>query len=340
MSMWSRWPRAVMAGVVVLALATLVACGDDDDDDATPSPTATATETADASPEPSPTEVPASAYPVEVTDLLGRSVTIEAKPEHVVALSPTATELVYAAGAAVVGRTSSVDYPPEALEATDVGTAYQPNFEQILALQPDLVVADSVIQARPDLMGPISQLPVPVVFAGAESLDEVIAGLELMGVIFDAEDETETVIAGIGTALDNAKAALAGQDVSAVILISDRDQVLYAAKDTSFAGDVLKQLGIANPASAQPDSGPFPGYTTVAPETMLAFNPDYIFTITPAPPPAPRLSEVVKQIPPFAGLQAVQQNQVVELDLQVFLQAPGPRIAEAFTAIAAAAGGE
>lgn len=327
MRKWRTWPWLLVPAIVAAALG-LAACGDDDDSENPASPTVEATQPADESP----TSVPATAYPVTVTDLLGRSVTIEAKPERVVALSPTAAELVYAVGATIVGRTSSVDYPPEAADAADVGTAYQPSFEEILALEPDLIVADSVIQARPDLMGPIEQLGVPVVFAGAESLDEVVAGLTLMGKVFDAEDAAAEVVAGINAALDEARAALAGTDVSAVVLIADRDQVLYAAKEDSFAGDILAQLGIENPAAGQPDSGPFPGYTTVAPETLLAFNPSYIFTITPAPV-GPRLNEIVKQIPPFAGLEAVQQDRVIELDVEVFLQAPGPRIAEAFAAI-------
>lgn len=337
MGKWRKWrtcwgPLAPALMVLVLALAA--ACGDDED--GAPAPISTPTSAASETPAASPTAEPASAYPVTVTDLLGRTATIEAKPARVVALSPTAAELVYAVGAKIVGRTSSVNYPAEAAEAVDVGTAYQPNFEQILALEPDLVVADSVIQARPDLMKPIEQMGLPVVFAGAESLEDVVTGLEMMGKIFGAEDAATKAIGEIQAALEEARAALAGADATAVILITDRDQVLYAAKDTSFAGDVLNQLGIENPASTQPDSGPFPGYTTVAPETLLAFNPDYIFTITPAPPPAPRLSDIVKQIPPFAGLRAIQQGHVVELDVQVFLQAPGPRIADAFAAIAAA----
>ena len=42
-------------------------------------------------------------------------------------------------------------------------------------------------------------------------------------------------------------------------------------------------------------------------------------------------------LPPFQGLKAVTGKHVVELDDVIFLQAPGPRIGDAFKAIAKAA---
>jgi len=273
---------------------------------------------------------------MKVTDLLGRTVEIKAKPTTIVALSPTAVEYIYAVGGTVVGRTSTVNYPEAARAAKDIGTAYQPNFEAILALKPDLVVADSVIHSQPTLRQPVEQLSVPVIFAGAESYEDVLKGLELMGRVLGASDTAAKAIVDITKARDEAKAAIAGKQISAVALIADRDNTLYAAKEKSFAGDILTELGIKNPAAGQPDSGPFPGYTVLAIEKLLEFNPDYIFAITPAPPPAPRLATLIPQIPPFKGIKAVTANHVIDAEVQLFLQAPGPRIAEAFKAVAAA----
>lgn len=330
------WARLLLPTMAILALLFAVACGDDDDDDAA-TPTPAESPAASATAATSPTA--ASAYPVTVTDLLGRSVEIKEKPTTIVAISPTAVEFVYAAGGTVVGRSSSVDFPEAAKAAQDIGTAYQPNFEAILALKPDLVVADSVIHAQPGLRQPIEQLSVPVIFAGADSYQKVLDGLELMGTVLDTKETTDKAIADITKARDEAKAVIAGKQVSAVALIADRDNTLYAAKDASFAGDILLQLGITNPAASQPDAGPFPGYTTLAAEKLIEFNPDFIFAITPAPPPAPRLADLIPQIPPFRGLKAVTSNQVVDAEVQIFLQAPGPRIAEAFKVVAEAVKG-
>lgn len=319
-----------LAALTALAATFAVACGGDDDDDNGGDTTQVANTPAGTA------SASTAAYPRKVTDQLGRSVEIKAKPKTIVAVSPTAVEFVYAAGGTIVGRSASVDFPAEAKSAKEVGTAYQPNFEEILALKPDLVVADAIIHAQPTLRKPFEDLPVPVIFAGADSVQKVIDGLNLMGQVFDSKATTDKVIANINTAREDAKKALAGKTVSAVALIADRDQTLYAAKPSSYAGDVMAQLGITNPAASQPDSGPFPGYTTLAPEKLVQFDPDYILAITPAPEPAPRLASLIPQIPPFKGLKAVTNKKVVDANVELFLQAPGPRVAEAFKAVAAA----
>lgn len=324
----------VPLAVILLALGALVlaACGGDDDDgDQTPTTSANETSTA---------TVETGTYPVQVTDLLGREVEFAQQPERIVALSPTAAEFVYALGHEVVGRASSVDYPEAALEAQEIGTAYQPNLEAIVSLNPDLIVADHIVQAQPALRDSLEGLPAPVVFVGVESYDDVLEGLRILGQVLDANDEAAAVVDEVEEARDSARSALDGKDISAVVLISDRDQTLYAAKAGSYVGDLLEQLGITNPASEQPDSGPFPGYTTLSPEKLIEYNPDYILTITPAPPPAPRLSDILGQIPAFRGLTAVSQGQVVEADVDLFLQAPGPRIIQAFEAILSAVSGD
>ncbi len=352
----------LLALAALLALAVLAACGSDDPEPepattvatatsaptSTPEPTPTATSepTPTATPEPTPTatpeptQPPAPGYPLEVIDLLGRTVVIPDKPSAIVGISPTAVELVYAVGGSVIGRTQSVNYPPEALEAPSVGTAYQPSFEAILALEPDLIVADSTIHVQPALMDALEALDVPVLFAGAASVDEVVTGLGLMAGVLNDADAAADAIYAIDQARDAAVAALAGLELSAVLIIGDRDRNIYGAKSNGYAGSILAALGIANPADEQPDSGPFPGFTRISPEAMLAFDPDWVFTVTPAPPPAPRLSGMLALLPGLTGLSAVAEGRVIELDVQLFVQAPGPRLAEAYAALAAAIAGE
>jgi iron complex transport system substrate-binding protein len=275
----------------------------------------------------SPTEstVTDAYYPKTVEDLLDREVTIVAPPDRIVALSPSALEYLYALGGVAVGRPSSARYPEAAMSVESVGTSYAPNFESILGLNPDLIIADSIIQAQPRFLEQFKGLPAPVFLAGAGSYSDVLTALERLGVVLNRNDEAQAEITRIQTSMEAAKSVLP-PGASAIVLIADRDNTFYAAKNTSFVGDVMDNLGVVNPASDLPDAGPFPGFSTASIEILLSWNPDFIFTITPAPAPAPRLSTLLPSIPPMRGLSAVQSGSILELPLEIALQAPGPRV--------------
>ena len=63
----------------------------------------------------------------------------------------------------------------------------------------------------------------------------------------------------------------------------------YAAKPQSYPGAIVSMLRLSNPAADLPDSGTFPGFAQISVEQLLTMDPDFLFTITPAPEPAPRL---------------------------------------------------
>ena len=291
----------------------------------TATPTATATVEA----------VSSGPYPVSLTDLLGREIVIESEPQSVVALSPTALEYIYAIGGEAAGRPSTARHPASAMSVAEVGTSYSPNFEAVLALNPDLIIADSVIHAQPRFLEMFEGIPAPVMMAGAASYDDVLRALELVGTALNREDDAQAEIARIESAFESAKSNLPGA-LTVVVLIADRDNTLYAAKDTAFVGNIISELGLVNPASDLPDAGPFPGFSTASIESMLMWNPDFIFTITPAPEPAPRLSALLARIPPLQGLSAVRMGSVMELSNDLALQSPGPRVDELMEAIVSA----
>lgn len=62
---------------------------------------------------------------------------------RIVSLAPHVTELVYAAGAgsALVGASEFSDYPAGALQLPRVGDAFRLDYERIVSLRPDFVVA-------------------------------------------------------------------------------------------------------------------------------------------------------------------------------------------------------
>ncbi len=304
---------------------------------ATPAPTSTPIPTPVPTVEPTATPEPrGGAYPLEVVDMVGRPVEIPAKPTRIVSISPTATEMLYVAGGTAIARDSSSTFPAEVMELPELGGAYSPSFEAIAAQGADLILIEALTQSR--FLEPLSQLGAPVVAVRATSIDDVTMGIRLIGQIIGSDEVAEQAAQDISARVSSSVKGLSSGK-SVLILISDADRNLYAAKPQSYPGAIASMVQLSNPAGDLPDSGTFPGFAGISAEQVLTMDPDYVFTITPAPEPAPRLSAMLPRIPGFSGLRAVASGQMHEIDHVVFLRNPGPRIAEAVEAMAELVGG-
>ena len=309
MQRWMRAP-ALAGALVLLAVAPAIACGGGDDDGAAPGG-------GDA------------AYPVTVTDLLGRSVTIEAAPERIVTTSPSAIELLADVGGTAIARSSTATAVPGAAELADIGPSYQPSFEQIVALDPDLVIADASAQAH--LAGAFEEAlgGTPVLFVGARAYADLAASARILGAALAAPERGEES----ASAFEAVAGEVGGGDGASprvLVLVAGRDGTLSAALGASFVGDLVALLGGDNVAASLPQSGPVPGYALISPESIVSFDPEVLLVVTPGG--GPSIAGIVSaQLPELA---AVRSGRIHELDLEVYLQVPGPRAREGLRALA------
>jgi len=83
-----------------------------------------------------------AAYPVTVLDERGKEITLSHRPERIVTILPLYAEIALdlGAGERIVGIAQSADTPPELIQLPKVGTVFNPSVEEIVALQPDLVL--------------------------------------------------------------------------------------------------------------------------------------------------------------------------------------------------------
>ncbi len=321
--------RRPLAGLALAAVVLVAACGDSGD--ATKTTPAGAGTKQPASVTPIATAAAATTYPLTVTDMLGRSVTIAKKPVAIAALSPTTVEYVFAVGAVSKTRTSSVRFPIAAAGAKEIGPSYQPNLELIAAESPDLIVADSVSQ--PQLEDALEGLKVPVLFVGAQVFADAPKGLRLVGQVLDQQTKAEAEAKKIETTATTLAARLPATKPKVLVLNGTPDD-FYAAKPESYVGDLVRLLGGENVAQGAPDVGRFPGYTKLSLETILTAKPDIVLSITAGPPGANTITASLSSNPAWAEVPAVISKHVSEINVELFLQAPGPRAGVALDTLA------
>jgi iron complex transport system substrate-binding protein len=266
----------------------------------------------------------AVSYPLSVTDDLGRLVVLERAPSRVVSMIPSSTEIVCALEACelLVGADQFSNYPAEVNELPRLGSAFSPNIEEIVALEPDLVLVDedSGLAAKLEAVG-------LTVYAGTgQTYDELFANFRVLGRLLDRETEA-ALLAGRVRGEVEAVAELVAELASPTVYF-EIDATPYSVGPTSFIGVLIAKAGGRN--IVEPGMGEFP---QLDPEFVVAADPQVIVL---ADAPYGESAETVAGRPGWSGLTAVVTERVVELDAEQVdaLSRPGPRIGLAVSALA------
>jgi iron complex transport system substrate-binding protein len=273
-----------------------------------------------------------TAYPLTVTDALGRSVTIDAQPERIVSLAPSNTEILFEIGAdeQVVGVTEFCDYPTEATQREQVGgfSAKTISVEKIVALKPDLVL--SADESQQPVIDALAQLQIPVVAFKATSFEDVYANITLIGQITGQEagaNETVTYMQQRVAAVTD-KIAAVPQSERPSVFWEVWDEPLMTAGPKTFIGQMIDLAGGENLFTDVTEE-----YPQISAEAVAQRNPDII--LGPDDHADKLTTEEISQRPGWATTGAVQENRIAIIDGDI-VSRPGPRLAEGLEQVAAA----
>ena len=219
--------RPPLRGAVVLLALVSVLGGACTNAGAAPSValrTATAAPTS-ATPSSPASPTPAPAFPVSLTDDEGMTVMLDARPETIVALTPAATETLFAIGAGdrVVATDDGSDYPPEARPLPDVATFAAVDVEKVIGLDPDLVIAGGLGFTPADAITKLRSLGVPVLVVYAQSIEAVSKDIELLGDATGQSAQADALAGSMRTEMD----AIASAASAAATASGSRPRVFY-----------------------------------------------------------------------------------------------------------------
>lgn len=218
---------------------------------------------------------------MQIVDALGRTHAFRQPPRRIVSLVPSLTETLFAlgVGASVVGVTEYCVHPADAVASVPrVGGTKNPALDAILALRPDLVLANKEENRRRDADA-LEAAGVPVFVTYARTVREAVDEIRLLGRICASEPPAEAIASQVERVLAGLEKRTAWPPVSTVALIW-RDPFMVVGGDT-FAHDLLRCCGASNPFADVEDRR-YPrvdarALAAAAPEVILLPTEPYAF---------------------------------------------------------------
>jgi iron complex transport system substrate-binding protein len=216
-----------------------------------------------ASAEPSPTAAATGlpvTYPLSVTDDEGTAITLEAQPRRIASLSPSNTEIMFALGEGdqLVGGTDADDYPAEAAALPDVVVQTKVQAEQIVELDPDLILANGNGLTPQADIDHLRGLGYPVMVLSATSLDGVEKDIELIATVLNDEESGNAIATTMANQIQQVEDALAG---------------------TSSTPRTLYEIGYGPDIYAPPDDSPYAEMIRIAKGVPVSGDDSYVIPL-------------------------------------------------------------
>ena len=268
---------------------------------------------------------------ISLTDSNGTQITLHTRTPRVVAAYGSFAEAWLLAGGELVGVTQ------DALEQRDlglpedmavVGTVKEPNAEEIIALEPDLVLLASDITAQADIRDVLENAGLACAFFQVDTFADYAFMMEQLCAVTGREDLYEENVTQVGQQIEEAQANAALSSTRPnVLLIRAFSTGIKAKTDDELAGAILKDLGAHNIADDHPSM-----LEDLSLEEVIAADPDYIFVTTMGDEQKALdyLNGLIQQNPAWSELSAVKEDRYVVLPKDLFHYKPNNRWGESY----------
>jgi iron complex transport system substrate-binding protein len=269
----------------------------------------------------------AASFPVTIEGANG-AVTIAERPERIVSLSPTATEMLFAIGAGdqVEAVDDQSNYPSGA-PVTDL-SGFEPNVEAIVSYEPDLVVYST---EPGDLGATFEGLGTPALQQpAATTLDDVYEQIAQLGDATGNVSEAEALVGRMRAEIESIVGSIEPPS-EPVTFYHELDDTYYSVTSSTFIGQLYSLVGLENIADEAKGAGG--GYPQLSAEYIVDADPDLIFLAdTKCCGQSPR---TVAKRPGWGRIAAVENGGVIPLDDDVASRW-GPRVVDYLRRIAEA----
>lgn len=244
--------------------------------------------------------------------------------ERIVSLAPSITENLYALGMMerVVGVTRYCDFPPEARLKTQVGGYYDPNYEAIVALNPDLII---MLAEHEDPREYLSRLGFHILTVDHRNISGIFESIERIGETCGAPDKARSITNDLRARMRRIEEKTSGLPPPRVMISIGRnmgsgklDDVYVSGKE-GFYDQMIELLGGVNAYEGRV------AFPVVSNEGIIQMNPDVIIDMVPDLEEQGWSAETIQeQWSAVSQVNAVKNGRVYIFG-EDFVAVPGPR---------------
>ncbi len=244
---------------------------------------------------------------------------------RVISMSPSITELLYALGADsfLVANTKYCKFPPQTDTLPEVGGYLDPNFEAIVALEPDLIL---LLKEQKDVAEKSRELGIKTLMVNHQTMSGILESYQLIGAALGVTHGADSLTRIQSRQLAQIADVIRDQPVPRVLVVIGHNDDSKVIKTVTVAGrekyysDMIAAAGGVN---AITDS--IVRYPQLSPEGLSAIDPDIIIDLYYAEGSEPIDSGSVQaRWRSLPHLQAVKNKKVFVLE-GAYLAVPGPR---------------
>ncbi|MBO5140577.1 MAG: ABC transporter substrate-binding protein [Peptococcaceae bacterium] len=274
------------------------------------------------------------------TDAIGQEITVH-NPQRVVSLMGSFSEIWILAGGAdtLVGTSyDTVDNRDLGLpeDIAIVGTYQNPNIEEILALNPDLVLLSSET-TRTDshvaLKDALNGADIPAAYFSVTHFEDYLNMLKICTDITGNQDAYQTNGIAVEERIAQIIADSKTETSPSVLLMITYSGGIRAQSSNTMTGKMLSELGCKNILDDYPSM-----LQDFSVEKIIETDPDYIFVIPMGNDDAlaqKNLKENVESNPAWNSLTAVKNDRYILLPKDKFLYKPNAVWDESYAYLAA-----
>ncbi|WP_240375018.1 ABC transporter substrate-binding protein [Bacillus piscicola] len=261
-----------------------------------------------------------------VEDDFGNTVTIDGSLNSIVSLAPSNTEILYALGLGdqITGVTEFCNYPEDVQNKPKVSDSVTVNVEEIIAQDPDLVVAYTI--GEEGQLDALEEAGIPIFgIESATKIDDVYGDIEQIGAITGTEEKASELINEMKEKQADivAKAKTVEEPKKVYFEISPAPDIWTAGKNT-FQGEFFDLIGAENVFAD------IEGWSSINEEAVIDRSPEVILTsVHYEEDPVKN----IKERDGWSSIPAVKKDNVY-LTEEDIVSRPGPRIIEGMEEVA------